>query len=54
MHTTAGYLLGAMLSTQYVFDVRPDDNDVFFCGADIGWITGHSFSLYGPLMLGCT
>jgi acetyl-CoA synthetase len=54
MHTTAGYLLGAAMSTQYVFDVHPDGGDVFFCGADIGWITGHSYSLYGPLMLGCT
>ncbi|PIA94817.1 Acetyl-coenzyme A synthetase [Cercospora beticola] len=53
MHTTAGYLLGAALSTQYVFDIHADDGDVFFCGADIGWITGHSYSLYGPLMLGC-
>ena len=54
MHTTAGYLLGAALSTQHVFDIHADDGDVFFCGADIGWITGHSYSLYGPLMLGCT
>lgn len=54
MHTTAGYLLGAALSTQCVFDLHPDGGVVYFCGADIGWITGHSYSLYGPLMLGCT
>lgn len=54
MHTTAGYLLGTALSTRCVFDIHADGGDVFFCGADIGWITGHSNSLYGPLMLGCT
>lgn len=53
MHTTAGYLLGAALTTKHVFDVRPD-KDIFFCGGDIGWITGHTYGLYGPLMLGCT
>jgi acetyl-CoA synthetase len=52
MHTTAGYLLGAALSTKHIFDVQA--GDVFFCGGDIGWITGHTYGLYGPLMLGCT
>ena len=52
MHTTAGYLLGAALSTKYVFDIQAE-TDVFFCAGDIGWITGHTYGLYGPLMNGC-
>ncbi len=51
-HTTAGYLLGALLSTRYVFDLREDD--VYWCTADVGWITGHSYILYGPLANGAT
>ncbi len=47
LHTTAGYLLGASLSFKYVFDFKPDD--IFWCTADIGWITGHSYVVYGPL-----
>ncbi|HMV42756.1 MAG TPA: acetate--CoA ligase [Leptospiraceae bacterium] len=47
MHTTAGYLLGANLTFHYVFDHKPEDT--FWCTADIGWITGHSYILYGPL-----
>ena len=47
MHTTAGYLLGAYLSTKYVFDLQ--DDDVYWCTADVGWITGHSYIVYGPL-----
>jgi acetyl-CoA synthetase len=47
MHTTAGYLLYTHLTTKYVFDVK--ENDVFWCTADIGWITGHSYLVYGPL-----
>jgi len=47
VHTTGGYLVGAYLSTQYVFDLR--DEDVFWCTADVGWITGHSYIVYGPL-----
>jgi acetyl-CoA synthetase len=47
MHTTAGYLLGAYLSTRYVFDLR--DDDIYWCTADIGWVTGHSYIVYGPL-----
>jgi len=52
MHTTAGYLLGANLTFYYVFDHKPED--VFWCTADIGWITGHSYILYGPLSNGAT
>ncbi len=47
VHTQAGYLLGTMLTHHYVFDVKPDD--VYWCGADIGWVTGHSYIVYGPL-----
>jgi acetyl-CoA synthetase len=46
-HSSAGYLLGAKLTTQWVFDLKPDD--VFWCTADVGWITGHSYVAYGPL-----
>jgi acetyl-CoA synthetase len=51
-HSTAGYLLGAQLSAQWVFDLKPDD--VFWCTADVGWITGHSYVAYGPLSAGAT
>ena len=51
-HTTAGYLLQASLTHRYVFDYRP--GDIFACVADIGWITGHSYVLYGPLSNGAT
>ncbi len=47
MHTSAGYLLGASLTHEMVFDVKPDD--VYWCAADIGWVTGHSYIVYGPL-----
>ncbi|MEA2678120.1 MAG: acetyl-CoA synthetase [Chloroflexota bacterium] len=47
MHTTAGYLLGASVTHEMVFDVKPDD--VYWCAADIGWVTGHSYIVYGPL-----
>ncbi len=47
LHTTAGYLLYAARTFHYVFDAHPDD--VHFCAADIGWVTGHSYILYGPL-----
>jgi len=53
VHSTAGYLLWTMLTMQWVFDFRPDE-DVFWCTADIGWITGHSYSVYGPLACGGT
>jgi acetyl-CoA synthetase len=52
VHTTAGYLLGAHLTTKYVFDVR--DDDLYWCTADIGWVTGHSYVVYGPLSNGMT
>jgi acetyl-CoA synthetase len=52
LHTSAGYLLGATITTQYVFDLKPED--VYFCTADIGWITGHSYVVYGPLSAGAT
>ena len=51
-HSTGGYLLGAQLSAQWVFDLKPDD--VFWCTADVGWITGHSYVAYGPLSAGAT
>ena len=47
LHTSAGYLLGTMYTTQLVFDLR--DDDVYWCTADIGWVTGHSYIVYGPL-----
>jgi len=52
VHTTGGYLLGAYLSTKYVFDIK--DSDVYWCTADIGWVTGHSYCVYGPLANGAT
>lgn len=50
VHTTGGYLLGAAMTTKYTFDVHPED--VVFTAGDVGWITGHTYSLYGPLLLG--
>ena len=52
LHTTAGYLLGASLSFYYVFDYQKED--VYWCTADVGWITGHSYVTYGPLANGAT
>ena len=52
LHTTGGYLVYAALTHKLVFDVH--DDDVFFCAADIGWITGHSYIVYGPLTNGAT
>jgi len=52
MHTTAGYMLYTMMTTKYVFDLR--EGDVFACVADAGWITGHSYIVYGPLLNGTT
>jgi len=52
MHTTAGYLLGAAATGKYVFDIHDDDR--FFCGGDVGWITGHTYVVYSPLSLGVT
>jgi acetyl-CoA synthetase len=52
LHTSGGYLLGTAITTKYVFDLK--ENDVYFCTADIGWITGHSYVVYGPLACGAT
>ena len=52
IHTTGGYLLFVQQTLQWVFDMR--EEDVFFCTADIGWVTGHSYVVYGPLALGAT
>jgi len=52
LHTTAGYLLGTLLTTKYYFDLR--DDDLYWCTADVGWITGHSYLVYGPLANGAT
>ncbi len=52
LHTTAGYLLGVSLSHKWVFDIK--DEDIFWCTADIGWVTGHSYTVYGPLANGAT
>jgi acetyl-CoA synthetase len=51
-HSTGGYLLHAALTTKWTFDLKPDD--VFWCTADIGWVTGHTYIAYGPLALGGT
>ena len=51
-HSSAGYLLGAKLTSKWVFDLN--DDDVFWCTADIGWVTGHSYVAYGPLAAGAT
>lgn len=50
LHTTAGYLLGAAITGKYVFDIH--DGDRYFCGGDVGWITGHTYVVYAPLLLG--
>jgi len=52
-HSSAGYLLGAILTMQWVFDIKPD-SDIFWCTADVGWITGHTYVCYGPLAVGAT
>jgi len=52
LHTTAGYLLFVALSHKWIFDVK--DDDIWWCTADIGWVTGHSYIVYGPLANGCT
>jgi acetyl-CoA synthetase len=53
LHTTGGYLTGVQATTRYVFDLKPGE-DVYWCAADIGWVTGHSYIVYGPLMNGVT
>ncbi len=52
-HTTGGYLVGAATTHYYVFDLKPD-TDVYWCAADVGWVTGHSYIVYGPLCNGAT
>jgi acetyl-CoA synthetase len=52
VHTTAGYLLGTYITSKYVFDLR--ETDLYWCTADVGWITGHSYIVYGPLANGAT
>ncbi|HEY3248753.1 MAG TPA: AMP-binding protein, partial [bacterium] len=52
VHTTGGYLVQAAATTRYVFDLR--EEDVFWCTADIGWVTGHTYVVYGPLAIGAT
>ena len=53
MHTTGGYLTQVAFTHKYIFDLRPD-SDVYWCAADIGWVTGHSYIVYGPLANGAT
>jgi acetyl-CoA synthetase len=52
IHTTAGYMVGTYLTTKYVFDLH--ESDIYWCTADVGWITGHSYVVYGPLANGAT
>jgi acetyl-CoA synthetase len=52
LHTTGGYLVGTMATARYVFDFK--DDDVYWCTADVGWVTGHSYIVYGPLANGAT
>src|SRR5262249_40024140 len=52
VHSTAGYLLHASITHKYIFDVH--DDDIYWCTADIGWVTGHSYIVYGPLCNGAT
>ena len=53
LHTTGGYLTGVAATHKLVFDLKPDQ-DVYWCGADVGWVTGHSYIVYGPLLNGAT
>jgi acetyl-CoA synthetase len=52
LHTTGGYMVGTTLTTKWVFDLK--DSDIYWCTADIGWVTGHSYIVYGPLSNGAT
>jgi len=52
VHSSGGYLLGALMTMKWVFDIK--DTDTFWCTADIGWVTGHSYIVYGPLAAGAT
>jgi acetyl-CoA synthetase len=53
LHTTGGYLTGVTTTHRYVFDIKPEE-DVYWCAADVGWVTGHSYIVYGPLSNGTT
>ena len=53
LHTTGGYLTGVAHTTKVVFDLKPEE-DVFWCSADVGWVTGHSYIVYGPMLNGAT
>jgi acetyl-CoA synthetase len=53
LHTTGGYLVGVTFTHRYVFDIKPE-SDVYWCAADVGWVTGHSYIVYGPLSNGVT
>lgn len=53
MHTSGGYLTQGVLHHHYVFDLKPE-TDVYWCTADIGWVTGHTYIVYGPLANGAT
>ena len=53
LHTTGGYLVGTSYTHWAVFDLKPE-TDVYWCSADIGWVTGHSYIVYGPLANGAT
>jgi acetyl-CoA synthetase len=52
VHTTGGYMVGTYITTKWVFDLK--DEDVYWCNADVGWVTGHSYIIYGPLANGAT
>ena len=52
LHTTAGYLLGVTMTMKWIFDIK--EEDTYWCSADIGWVTGHSYIVYGPLSVGAT
>ena len=53
LHTTGGYLTGVAYTHKAVFDLKPEE-DVYWCAADVGWVTGHSYIIYGPLANGAT
>src|SRR5262249_13724794 len=53
LHTPGGYLTGVTATHRYVFDIKPE-SDVYWCAADVGWVTGHSYIVYGPLSNGVT
>ena len=52
VHTTGGYLVHTLMTMKWVFDLK--DEDIYWCTADIGWVTGHSYRVYGPLAAGAT